>query len=103
VATPNPVTAGIYTYVATSNIVLLPNTTYYIEAQIGGSFPNGYQWNYTSTSNATSLDGWEITGNQHNVREPFTPYPMLAIDATPRGGAGALPILTSPPAERTSS
>ena len=88
----NPVTAGIYTYVATSNIVLLPNATYYIQAQIGGSFPNVYQWNYTSTTNATSIDGWKITGNQHNVHEFFTPYPMLAIDAAPIGGA--LPILT---------
>ncbi|HEY5296584.1 MAG TPA: choice-of-anchor R domain-containing protein [Verrucomicrobiae bacterium] len=88
----NPVTAGIYPYVATSNIVLLPNATYFIQAQIGGSFPNGYQWNYTGTTNATSLDGWAITGNQHNVHEFFTPYPMLAIDATPI--ESVLPILT---------
>jgi hypothetical protein len=85
----NPATAGIYTYFATSNIVLMPNTDYYIQAQAGGS----YQWNYTSTTNATGIDGWEFTGtNQHNVHVQFTPYPMLAIDATPIGSA--LPILT---------
>jgi hypothetical protein len=89
----NPVTAGIYTYFPTSNIVLMPNTDYYIQAQAGGSNPQFYQWNYTSTTNATSIGGWKFTGtNLFNVHILFTPYPMLAIDATPIGSA--LPILT---------
>ncbi len=91
----NPVTAGIYLYLATSNIVLLPNTTYYIQAEIGGANPDYYKWNYTSSTNATSIDGWGITGYQYNVHSGFTPDPMLAIDATPIGGAP--PLLTITP------
>ena len=92
----NPVTAGIYMYVATTNIILLPNTDYWIDADTGGSDPQFYEWNYTSTTNATGIGGWKFTGtNEFNVHVPFTPYPMLAIDATPIGSVP--PILTITP------
>ena len=92
----NPVTAGIYMYVATTNIILLPNTDYWIDAYTGGSDPQFYEWNYTSTTNATGIGGWKFTGtNEFNVHVPFTPYPMLAIDATPIGSVS--PTLTITP------
>jgi hypothetical protein len=91
----NPTTAGIYIYTATSNITLAPETVYYIQVEIGGSDPDYYEWNYTSTTNAVSMGGWIFTGtNQYNIREPFSPTPILAIDATPIVGP-TLDITTS--------
>ena len=46
----SPTTAGLYTYTAPSNLLLLPQTGYFIVLTAGTAVANGaYEWSFTST------------------------------------------------------
>jgi hypothetical protein len=55
----SPVTGGIYTYSPASDLVLLPNTPYFIVLTAGTAVANGaYEWSFTSTHAPTLSGGW---------------------------------------------
>jgi hypothetical protein len=55
----NPVAGGIYTYSPSSNLLLPPNTVYFIVLTAGTAVANGpYEWSFTSTYPPVSSGGW---------------------------------------------
>ena len=55
----NPTTAGIYTFTTASNLMLSPNTIYFIVLTAGTTVANGaYEWNYENTSSYNPSDNW---------------------------------------------
>lgn len=61
--TTDPQSAGLYTFVAPPNLLLLPNTTYYIAVSEGATTASGaYQWGTADMSPNLGGNGWSGGG-----------------------------------------
>ena len=61
----NPSTTGIYTYTDDSNIILSPNTDYFIVLTAGTAVTNGaYEWSLTDTYSYNSSSGWGVGSDE---------------------------------------
>jgi hypothetical protein len=83
----DPETAGQYVY-TTSGAVLNPDSTYWIVAtcQPGSSVsPVGYTWQFTSSQNFVSGDGWNMGASIINADASAPPgsHFQFAVNATP--------------------
>ncbi len=59
----NPSTAGIYTYTPTSNLVLSPNTDYFIVLTAGTAIADGaYEWSLTIPNILYGNESWKAGG-----------------------------------------
>lgn len=77
----NPLTAGLYHYTPQTPATLEGNSRYWIIVAVTSvSFSTAYNLSYTSTTAASSVDGWFITGNTAIGQAGI---PMFAINATP--------------------
>jgi hypothetical protein len=86
---PDPATAGTYTYSAPSNLTLSQRTTYFIVLTAGTSVANGaYEWSLAGTSSYNPIGNWAATAFFHSSDGSSWShisgvYPQLAINATP--------------------
>ena len=73
----DPASAGEYVYTA-SDIILAPNTTYWIVT-------GGYAWQFTSSGNYASANGWNMAAAIINAGAAAPPGSQLqfALNATP--------------------
>ncbi len=99
----NPTTAGIYTFTAVSNLLLSPDTLYYIVITAGTTVANGaYEWNYANTADYNPSGGWEggVTFSSSNGSSPWIrlgsnplyDFSEFAINATPIPEPGVLSL-----------
>jgi hypothetical protein len=59
----NPVTGGIYTYAAPSNLTLSPSAVYFIVLTAGTAIANGaYEWSLSGINSYNPTDGWSNLG-----------------------------------------
>lgn len=59
----NPVSSGIFTYTAASNLILSPVTEYYIVLTAATGVANGaYNWSYVGTNFYSPSGGWSSRG-----------------------------------------
>jgi hypothetical protein len=85
----NPSTAGIYTYADDSDIILSPNTFYFILLAAGTTVANGaYELSLAGSNSYAPTDGWlwqtlAYSNNGSNWRyNIYTGFPQFAITAT---------------------
>ncbi|HEX3801183.1 MAG TPA: choice-of-anchor R domain-containing protein [Verrucomicrobiae bacterium] len=91
--TSNPANGGLYAYTPDSNLVLSPNTAYFLVLTSGTTVANGaYEWNLGG-GNSIQSDHWNIGDNTGNTGYEsssdgstwnfnFTDYPQFAINGT---------------------
>jgi hypothetical protein len=90
----NPVMTGVYTYTSSANLILLPNTDYYIVLTAGTTITTGaYEWGITSENSYNSNGGWGVIGgvstdflhssNGSSWNSISFAFPQFAITATP--------------------
>jgi hypothetical protein len=96
----NPVSGGIFTYIPTSNLTLLPSTQYFIVLTAGTTVADGaYDWSYVGANSYNPSDAWSIHGgvvsssNGSSWPHVFSlNYPQFAITATPIPEPGVLAL-----------
>jgi hypothetical protein len=55
----NPATCGVYSFTAVSNLLLPPNTRYFIVLTAGTTIANGaYEWDYANIYSYNPSGGW---------------------------------------------
>jgi hypothetical protein len=99
----NPATGGVYSFTAVSNLLLLPNTRYFIVLTAATTVANGaYEWSFINTASYNPNGGWgggatlgSLNGSSWN---PLPNYPQLdysqfAINATAIPEPGVLGLL----------
>lgn len=84
VATDNPTTAGLYTFVRQNPsfypVILDANSDYWLMFfSLGGSSAGEYRYSLTDSVNSVANDGWSMTGNAWNGQVGL---PMFTINAT---------------------
>jgi hypothetical protein len=96
----NPSTSGIYTYSDASNLVLSPNTSYYIVLTAGTTVANGaYDWSLAGIDSYNSSGGWAANGGRvYTFNGSYwtgspSAFPQFAIDATAVPEPGFLSLL----------
>jgi hypothetical protein len=61
VGNPNPVSAGLYTYTATTPFALSASATYWVVAMVSHTAPDKiYSWNATASTTETGDAGWSL-------------------------------------------
>lgn len=97
----DPTTSGVYTYSAISNLMLSPQTTYFIVLTSGTAVANGaYEWSYISTSSFVSSDNWgggfalySNNGSLWHSSAPTFYSPQFSINATAIPEPGVLSLV----------
>ncbi|HEX5399244.1 MAG TPA: choice-of-anchor R domain-containing protein [Verrucomicrobiae bacterium] len=99
-ASTNPMSAGIYTFTAVSNLMLLPSTTYFVVLTGGTTVAEGaYNWNYVGTYAYSQEGGWRTFANAFNSgngsfwNSISSTDTQFAINATPIPEPGILGLL----------
>jgi PEP-CTERM motif len=85
---PDPESAGTYTYIPSSSLTLLPGADYFIVVTAGTTVANGaYEWSYAGANNYNPSGGWtgggdagSINGSSWNI--PTSGFLQFAIKAT---------------------
>ena len=64
----NPSASCIYSYSDNANIILLPNTSYFIVTTAGTTAVTGaYGWSYANTFSYNEVDGWAVGNNEDRI------------------------------------
>ena len=64
----SPATAGIYTYTAPSNLILMPHSKYFIVLTSETAVANGaYAWSLAGTYSYNEIDFWGVFSDQGSV------------------------------------
>jgi hypothetical protein len=85
----DPETSGIYTYTDGSNIILLPNFSYFIVLTAGTAVANGaYEWSLAGTSSYNPSGRWatsvfDTSSSGSSWTSISSTYPQFTINATP--------------------
>jgi hypothetical protein len=89
----NPVTSGLYSYIPSSDLVLSPDTAYFIVLTAGTTVANGaYEWSLPGANYDNETGGWssiDVAGAKEKTSSDGLTWkggigaPQFAVDATP--------------------